>query len=142
LHMIRETNPTAILIEFAFMTNQNEASKMRTAEYQQKAAKAVVEAIAAQYGLKKKYVAPPAPTPAPAPTSTQRHVKIVNVSAAAIMMDKPDRLNSNNIGTIPLGTVVDMIVPVAGYNNPGVGYFKVVYNGHTGYINARYAIEV
>jgi N-acetylmuramoyl-L-alanine amidase len=60
LHMLRETNPTAILIEFAFMTNQNESNKMRTAEYQQKAARAVVNGIVAQYGLKKKYVAPPA----------------------------------------------------------------------------------
>jgi N-acetylmuramoyl-L-alanine amidase len=57
LHMIRETNPTAILIEFAFMSNQNEAMKMRTAEYQKKAAKAVADGIAAQYGLKRKYVA-------------------------------------------------------------------------------------
>ncbi|WHZ05546.1 N-acetylmuramoyl-L-alanine amidase [Neobacillus sp. YX16] len=52
--MIRETKMTAILIEFAFMTNQNEAMKMRTSEYQKKAAKAVVEGLVAQYGLKKK----------------------------------------------------------------------------------------
>lgn len=65
LHMIRETNPTAILIEFAFMTNQDEANKMRTAEYQQKAARAVVDGIVTQYGLKKKYVAPPTPAAQP-----------------------------------------------------------------------------
>lgn len=52
--MVRETKMTAILIEFAFMTNQNEAMKMRTAEYQKKAAKAVVDGLVAQYGLKKK----------------------------------------------------------------------------------------
>lgn len=56
LHMIRETKPTAILIEFAFMSNQNEAAKMRTSEYQKKAALAVVNAIASQYGLKRKSV--------------------------------------------------------------------------------------
>jgi N-acetylmuramoyl-L-alanine amidase len=56
LHMIRETNPTAILIEFAFMSNQNEAMKMRTAEYQKKAAQAVVDGIVSQYGLKRKNV--------------------------------------------------------------------------------------
>jgi N-acetylmuramoyl-L-alanine amidase len=56
LHMIRETKPTAILIEFAFMSNQNEAMKMRTSDYQKKAAKAVVDGIAAQYGLKRKNV--------------------------------------------------------------------------------------
>jgi N-acetylmuramoyl-L-alanine amidase len=52
--MVRETKMSAILIEFAFMTNHNEAMKMRTAEYQNKAARAVVEGLVAQYGLKKK----------------------------------------------------------------------------------------
>ena len=52
--MLRETKMTAILIEFAFMTNKNEALKMRTAEYQKKAAKAMVDGLAAQYGLKRK----------------------------------------------------------------------------------------
>lgn len=57
--MVRETKMTAIIIEFAFMTNQNEAMKMRTAEYQKKAAKAVVDGLAAQYGLKKNPVEEP-----------------------------------------------------------------------------------
>lgn len=52
--MVRETKMTAILIEFAFMTNQNEAMKMRTSEYQKRAAKAVIDGLVAQYGLKKK----------------------------------------------------------------------------------------
>lgn len=52
--MVRDTKMTAILIEFAFMTNQNEAMKMRTVEYQRKAAKAVVDGLVGQYGLKKK----------------------------------------------------------------------------------------
>jgi N-acetylmuramoyl-L-alanine amidase len=57
LHMLREVNAKAkILIEYAFMTHQEEAMKMRTIEYQQKAAQAVVNAIVAQYGLKKKVV--------------------------------------------------------------------------------------
>ena len=51
--MLRETKMTAILIEFAFMTNKNEALKMRTAEYQKKAAKAIVDGLVAQYGLKR-----------------------------------------------------------------------------------------
>jgi N-acetylmuramoyl-L-alanine amidase len=57
--IVRDTNMTAILIEFAFMTNHNEAMKMRTMEYQKKAAIAVVEGIAAQYGLVKKPVETP-----------------------------------------------------------------------------------
>jgi N-acetylmuramoyl-L-alanine amidase len=58
--IVRETKMTAILIEFAFMTNQNEAMKMRTVEYQKRAAKAVVDGLVAQYGLKKKSSASPA----------------------------------------------------------------------------------
>jgi N-acetylmuramoyl-L-alanine amidase len=58
-HIVRETNMTAILIEFAFMTNRNEAMKMRTTEYQKKAAKAVVEGLVVQYGLVKKLVENP-----------------------------------------------------------------------------------
>jgi N-acetylmuramoyl-L-alanine amidase len=57
LHMLREVKAKAkILTEFAFMTNQDEAMKMRTPEYQQKAAQAVVNGIVTQYGLKKKVV--------------------------------------------------------------------------------------
>ncbi|MEH7493186.1 N-acetylmuramoyl-L-alanine amidase [Neobacillus niacini] len=57
--MVRETNMTAILIEFGFMTNRDEAMKMRTTEYQKKAAKAVVEGLVVQYGLVKKLVENP-----------------------------------------------------------------------------------
>ncbi|MEH7177604.1 N-acetylmuramoyl-L-alanine amidase [Neobacillus vireti] len=52
--MIRETKMTAILIEFAFMTNKDEAMKMRTAEYQKKAAIAVVDGLVTQFQLKRK----------------------------------------------------------------------------------------
>jgi N-acetylmuramoyl-L-alanine amidase len=56
--MVRDTKMTAILIEFAFMTNQNEAMKMRTAEYQKRAAKAVVDGLVSLYELKKKPAVP------------------------------------------------------------------------------------
>lgn len=78
---------------------------------------------------------------APVPSGT-RHVKIVNVSANAIMMDKPDRLKSANIGLVPLNTVVELVSPVAGFNNPGIGYYKINYNGKVGYINAKFGVKV
>jgi N-acetylmuramoyl-L-alanine amidase len=53
-HMLRATNMTAILIEFSFMTNKAEAYKMRTDEYQKKAAQAVVDALVSHYKLKRK----------------------------------------------------------------------------------------
>lgn len=76
------------------------------------------------------------------PISTKRYVKIVNVDSTAIMMDAPNRLEANNIAYIPLNTVVDLITPLEGYNNPGVGYYKIVYQGKTGYINAKYGLKV
>jgi N-acetylmuramoyl-L-alanine amidase len=63
---------TAILPEIAFMTNKNEAMKMRTAEYQKKAAKAIVDALVDQYGLKKK----PAPKPKPKPKPSGKLYKV------------------------------------------------------------------
>ncbi|KGM45020.1 hypothetical protein NP83_08565 [Neobacillus niacini] len=52
--IVRETKMTALIVEFAFMTNLNEAMKMRTSEYQKKAARAVVDGLVAHYGLKKR----------------------------------------------------------------------------------------
>jgi N-acetylmuramoyl-L-alanine amidase len=51
--VLRETKMTAVLAECGFMTNQREASLIRTADYQQKCATAIVEAIVEQYGLAK-----------------------------------------------------------------------------------------
>jgi N-acetylmuramoyl-L-alanine amidase CwlA len=79
---------------------------------------------------------PPAPVAPVAPVKHQ--VKIVNVKAACILMDKADRDNGKEIDTIPLGTVVNLVSPVEGVNNQGVGYFKVAYNGKVGYINAKF----
>lgn len=58
LHMLRESDKAKarILIEFAFMTNKDEAMKMRTLSYQKLAAMAVVNAIVERYNLKKKVV--------------------------------------------------------------------------------------
>lgn len=73
--MLRETKMTAILPEFAFMTNKNEAMKMRTAEYQKKAAKAVVAGLVSQYGLKRKA------KPTPAPSASKKGLYKVQVGA-------------------------------------------------------------
>lgn len=72
------------------------------------------------------------------PNPPGRTVKIVGATNGAILMDVADRVNGKNIGVIPFNTVVQLISPVDGINNPGVGYFKVAYNGKVGYINAKY----
>lgn len=140
-HVLRETAMDAVLIEFGFMTNPEDLALLKSDAYRTKCAEMVVRALEKHYGLKRKSVVVTQPHQT-TPNSAKRHVKIVNVNSEAIMMDKPDRISATNIDTIPKGTVVDMIVLVAGYNNGNTGYYKIVYNGKTGYINAKFGQEV
>ncbi|CAG9608068.1 N-acetylmuramoyl-L-alanine amidase [Pseudoneobacillus rhizosphaerae] len=56
-HMIRETKAKAkILVEAGFMTNKKEAALLKSDEYRNTVAKAIVDALVAIYGLKKKQV--------------------------------------------------------------------------------------
>ncbi len=61
LHMLRESNMTAILVECGFMTNRDEARLLKDDDYRRKCAMGIVAGIVEVYGLKKK---------APNPTST------------------------------------------------------------------------
>lgn len=54
LHEVRETHMDAILCECGFMTNQNEASLLKSDDYRRKVACAIVTAHAAFYGFRKK----------------------------------------------------------------------------------------
>lgn len=122
LHMIRETKPTAILIEFAFMSNQNEATKMRTAEYQAKAAKAVVDAIAAQYNLKKKVVVP---VFTPQPTNAQG-IGTLKVLEKTVIRDKP----------VYLGNIMGTVQPEGAYivHDYQTGWFNIGGWVHSNYV--------
>jgi N-acetylmuramoyl-L-alanine amidase len=74
-HVLRETNMTAVLVECGFMTNQNDVKLLKSEDYRKKVAGVIVEALAAQYGLKKK----PAPKPvqkASAPSGTLYKVQV------------------------------------------------------------------
>ncbi|AMR10831.1 N-acetylmuramoyl-L-alanine amidase [Bacillus licheniformis] len=68
-------------------------------------------------------------------------IKIVGVSNAAIVMDKPDRNNSKNIGTVKLGSKIDISGSVKGKNNPK-GYWEVIYNGRRGYVSGQFGTRV
>lgn len=54
LHMVRETNMTAILVEHPFMTNKKEAELLKSKAFQKDCSLAIVKAIASRYILKKK----------------------------------------------------------------------------------------
>lgn len=52
LHMIRETNPTAILIEGPFMTNKKEAELLKSGAFRKIFAESIAKGVANTYGLK------------------------------------------------------------------------------------------
>ncbi|MEC0764999.1 N-acetylmuramoyl-L-alanine amidase [Bacillus haynesii] len=68
-------------------------------------------------------------------------IKIVGVSNAAIVMDKPDRNNSKNIGTVKLGSKIDISGSVKGKNN-SKGYWEVIYKGRRGYVSGQFGTRV
>ena len=68
-------------------------------------------------------------------------IKIVGVSNAAIVMDKTDRNNSKNIGTVKRGSKIDISGSVKGKNNPK-GYWEVIYNGKRGYVSGQFGSRV
>jgi N-acetylmuramoyl-L-alanine amidase/Mannosyl-glycoprotein endo-beta-N-acetylglucosaminidase/Copper amine oxidase N-terminal domain len=58
LHVLRESNMTAILVECGFMTNREEAELLKSDEYRKACAAAIVQGISEVYGLKKAGAAP------------------------------------------------------------------------------------
>lgn len=68
-------------------------------------------------------------------------IKIVGVSSAAIVMDKPDRNSSKNIGTVKLGSTISISGSVKGKNN-SKGYWEVIYNGKRGYISGQFGSKI
>lgn len=68
-------------------------------------------------------------------------LKIVNVKNAAIVMDKPDRINAKNIGTIAKGKTVPLNGSVRGKNSES-GYWEIEFNGSLGYITGKYGERV
>ncbi|MEM5009220.1 N-acetylmuramoyl-L-alanine amidase family protein [Niallia taxi] len=68
-------------------------------------------------------------------------IKIVGVSAAAIIMDKADRNNSKNVGTIAKGKTIAISGSVKGKNNDK-GYWEVIYNSKRCYISGQYGEKI
>lgn len=60
LHIIRETNMDAILVEHPFMTNKDEAKLLKSDSFRKKCALAIVKALVSHYGLKRKTTSKPA----------------------------------------------------------------------------------
>lgn len=68
-------------------------------------------------------------------------IKIIGVSNAAIIMDKPDRNSAKNLDTIALGKTIEISGSVKGSNNPK-GYWEVIYKGKRAYISGQYGSKV
>lgn len=68
-------------------------------------------------------------------------LKIVGVSAAAIVMDSPDRNKAKNLGTVKLGATLPLNGSVKGKNSD-TGYWEVGYKGKLGYITGKFGKRV
>jgi N-acetylmuramoyl-L-alanine amidase len=60
-------------------------------------------------------------------------IEIVNVSAAAIIQDRPDRNNSKKIGTIRKGKTIRVAGSLRGKNSNS-GYWEVIYDDSLAYV--------
>ncbi|PLR93181.1 N-acetylmuramoyl-L-alanine amidase family protein [Bacillus sp. T33-2] len=72
--MVYFTKMTAVLAELGFMTHRQNTEFIRSAVGQRKIALAIVAALVYQYGLKKKYVAPPQQNQQSQPTKVIRYI--------------------------------------------------------------------
>jgi N-acetylmuramoyl-L-alanine amidase len=88
------------------------------------------------YGGNGQYLQEHVPTP---PQPSTKSIRIVGVTGSAIVMDRPDRNNCNNIGTIAKGTVVSITGSVHGVNSD-TGYWEIKYNGRLGYITGKFGV--
>jgi len=77
-HVLRETKMDAVLAECGFMTNKTDLNKLKSDSYRRAVAEAIVEALAAQYGLKKK----------PAPKPIQKSSTLYKVQVGAFADEK------------------------------------------------------
>ncbi|MEI2464976.1 peptidoglycan recognition protein family protein [Niallia taxi] len=68
-------------------------------------------------------------------------IKIVGVSNEAIIMDKADRNNSKNVGTIAKGKTLSITGSVKGKNNDK-GYWEVIYNNKRCYISGQFGEKI
>jgi len=86
---------------------------------------------------------PSKPASKPKPSNSGKHgkLKIINVNNAAIVMDKPDRNNSKNLGTVKKGATLPLNGSVRGKNSSS-GYWEVEYKGRLGYITGKYGKRV
>ncbi|WP_083573696.1 hypothetical protein [Rossellomorea aquimaris] len=86
----------------------------------------------------------PATSTAQKPTKSRKsgpiaigEIKIVNVSAAAIIQDRPDRHRSKNLGTIRKGRAIQVTGSVRGKNSDS-GYWEVIYDGDLAYVTGKF----
>jgi phage terminase large subunit len=67
-------------------------------------------------------------------------LQILNVKSAAKVMEKPDRLNSKNIGTTSKGKTVPLKESVH-KENSDIGYWEIEFNGRSGYLRQNIVKE-
>ena len=87
--------------------------------------------------VKGAYVSKEKPKPVQSSTKYAGKIKVVGVSNAAIIMDRPDRNSAREVGTARLNSVLNITGSVRGKNNPN-GYWEIVHNGKLSYISGQF----
>ncbi|MEL3973207.1 N-acetylmuramoyl-L-alanine amidase [Rossellomorea oryzaecorticis] len=80
--------------------------------------------------------APMNPDPSSGPVAIGE-IRILGVENAALIQDRPDRLTSKNIGTIPRGRSIPVTGSVRGKNSSS-GYWEVIFKGERAYVTGEY----
>lgn len=152
LHVLRESNMDAILTENLFIDTGNNAAFLESNAHIYDIGANHAHAIAKYADLKGKGQSnskpkPSKPNKSPAKPSKPKNggkygwLKIVNVGNAAIVMDRPDRINASNIGLARKGHKLPLNGSVRGKHNAD-GYWEVEYRGRLGYVTAKYGDRV
>lgn len=135
-HVLRESKMSAVLTENGFIDTKSESDKMKHQLWISDVALGHANGIATYYGLKKNadnHVG------GDGKKGKYGEIQITSKSGSVYVMDKPDRNNSDNLGTasgrLPLNG------SMRGKNNAN-GYWEVEYGEQLGYVSANLAERV
>ena len=125
LHMIRETKPTAILVEGPFMNNKKEAELLKSDQFRRTFASAIVKGVVKEYGLTKVVTATP---------STPKDTKQYRILSGTFAHEEGAYRG--------LQAMQDTGMVKVGYIKPDGNFFRVLTGVYVGRESVEKAVEV
>ena len=131
LHIVRETDMPAVLIEGGFMDSTIDIKKLRDDKVLETAGKLYAQALAKLIGLVKKPVKATTTTAKPA-TSTSTSSAATYKTTADLNLRQQAAWGGKALKVIPKGKTVTFV------SDNKDGWYKVKYDGTTGYVHKSY----